>query len=210
MAALRDVDPFTGEVLAPSAPMSDAAAWDGLDFFGSADPGDSSTLDDDPPGLAPQIAMVSAEDVDEGAGQAPLPPVLPVWSLMCPDDATEQLAGLWQWVRWLVETHELERQILPCWPLHGPAVEVLTALYQGWLEVYLQPWGQDAQKSAKPGHGALVWLDHLDNRVARLDRTLGRCSGMHEELTRSHADWQAETETYLGRRAQPAAPPVVG
>jgi hypothetical protein len=179
---------------------------------GASDTGDDWVTDTSP---APLVSAESFEAASPGA-QAPAPVILPVWGLLSEAEETAQLASLWQFVPWLAARHELTAKIRPCWPLHGPAVEALTALHQRWLEVYLRAgWGGDAagglmDTQTNRGYEALVWLEQLDTRCERLAKsTFTRCVAGHHDDDQQDEDWLSATQ-YFGKVARTEAPPVSG
>ncbi|GHF88975.1 hypothetical protein GCM10018790_77930 [Kitasatospora xanthocidica] len=80
-----------------------------------------------------------------------------VWSAMEPADRQQRLTELAMWVDWLTDHHHLHRRIPRCWYRdgHEPVLEVLTALYLGWVRTYA---GDPAQATA---FGELAWIREL-------------------------------------------------
>lgn len=188
------------------------AALEGQDLFASETDVDLGSDDDDwATGTESTAPLASATEATGGRPvQASAPEVLPVWELLSVPQEEAQLAQLRHFVMWLVDRHELQGKIRPCWSEHGPAIEALTALWQRYLEVYLRPsWGGDAEGhldvQSNRGYEALVWLDQLSVRAERLARgTFTRCPVEHLD-----EDW-AIAPLDLGKLARTAALPVSG
>ncbi|QKZ20379.1 hypothetical protein [Streptomyces chartreusis] len=60
-----------------------------------------------------------------------------VWDDMAPEEREQRLTELAVWVNWLVETHELRSDVARCWYRHRRIIELLTALYLGWVRTYV-------------------------------------------------------------------------
>ncbi|WP_329492580.1 hypothetical protein OG618_37520 (plasmid) [Kitasatospora sp. NBC_01246] len=85
-----------------------------------------------------------------------------VWSAMDPTERQQRLVELAVWVDWLVETHEMTREIPRCWYRHKRVLEVLTALYLGWVRTY-------AGDPTKTGTlGEVDWITRLHTLAPRL------------------------------------------
>lgn len=60
------------------------------------------------------------------------------WRYLDPYETAALLVELRDWVDWMVVRYEVGLKVLPCWYLHGPAIEELTALYVSWRSTYQQ------------------------------------------------------------------------
>ena len=70
------------------------------------------------------------EDADDLVAQAMRRKPRPIeWASLTPSEEADQLDDLDPWVRWLVLRYRLDqREVPPCWALHGELVEELAAL----------------------------------------------------------------------------------
>lgn len=144
----------------------------------------------------------------------PRPPRVELdWAALSDDDADLQMGRLWTWVRdVLLERYEMGGRIPPCWPLHGQAVEGLTALWLRWVEVVKAPPKIDketgtVEDSDKRGMDALLWHDHLETTTLRISNNFSKCvlEGHSERPTLAHPDaWDGQQARPV-RREQAAA-----
>lgn len=102
-------------------------------------------------------AVVPGQVSGWGAGAAAAPPRRWVWTAMTPGDRQQRLLELAPWVDWLITHHHLHRKIPRCWYRdgHEPVLEILTALYLGWVRTY-------AGDPARTGTlGEIAWIKEL-------------------------------------------------
>jgi len=83
----------------------------------------------------------------------------PNWRSLKEPTRASELAALTGWVHWFVERYTLRSLVPPCWALHAPMIEELSALAAAWRWAYENP---DA-----PAEAALGWHEHLDMWRAR-------------------------------------------
>ncbi|MFE3502971.1 hypothetical protein [Kitasatospora sp. NPDC059160] len=93
----------------------------------------------------------------QAAAVPPSPPRRWVWSAMTPVDRQQRLGELGQWVDWLIDHHHLHRKVPRCWYRdgHEPVLEILTALYLGWVRTYVG----DPNKTTTLGE--IAWIKEL-------------------------------------------------
>jgi len=94
--------------------------------------------------------------LSETAANAKDPVCRPAASWRCLKEpaAASELAALSTWVHWFVERYTLRSLVPPCWALHAPMVEELSALAAAWRGAYENP---DAAADA-----GLGWHEHLE------------------------------------------------
>lgn len=131
--------------------------------------------------------------------QEPLaPPQRWVWADMESGEHAERLRELAGWVDWLIATHEVHNQVVPCWYRHPAVVEHLTALYLGWTRAY----GDDAG-----GVSEADWINTLHALIPHVH--LPACAtGTHAPPPPAPAvrpGGRADFEKYLIDLATPAA-----
>jgi hypothetical protein len=85
-----------------------------------------------------------------GTGPAPW-----AWAHLNPEAARRRWVELTAWVDWLNARFRpgARYAIPPCWPRHGAAVEVLSALWESWKAAYLTGGPQ-----AAPSHAPADWF----------------------------------------------------
>lgn len=95
---------------------------------------------------------------------SPPPPRRWVWSAMTPEDRQQRLGELGQWVDWLISHHHLHRKIPRCWYQdgHEPVLEILTALYLGWVRTYAGDPGKTTALSE------IAWIKELHQLTPHL------------------------------------------
>ncbi len=81
------------------------------------------------------------------------------WRALNEPDAALQLAVLSTWVHWFVGRYTLRSLVPPCWALHAPMIEELSALAAAWRGAYESP-----DVAAEAGLG---WHEHLEMWRAR-------------------------------------------
>ncbi|MDH6711206.1 hypothetical protein P3T27_007959 [Kitasatospora sp. MAA19] len=93
----------------------------------------------------------------QATGNPTPPPRRWVWTAMTPEDRQQRLGELGQWVDWLIDHHHLHRKIPRCWYRdgHEPVLEILTALYLGWVRTY----AGDPSKATTLGE--IAWIKEL-------------------------------------------------
>jgi len=95
------------------------------------------------------------------------------WWELQDEDAPERWGKLKEWVDWFLFRFEInDRRIPPCWFMHGPLVEELSALRAAYIASF------DEDKDS--GYGPVGWLDRKQNALYRigLDYT-GECANKH-------------------------------
>ncbi|MFG3229386.1 hypothetical protein ACGF07_32015 [Kitasatospora sp. NPDC048194] len=117
--------------------------------------------------------QVPAETVASATGQKTTPPRRWVWSAMEPADRQQRIGELGLWVDWLIEYHEMPREVPRCWYRHRKVREILTALYLGWVRTY-------AGDPAKVGTlGEIEWISRLHTLAPKL--AAPACLESHQE-----------------------------
>lgn len=58
------------------------------------------------------------------------------WRYLDPYETVALFVQVRDWVDWMVPRYLVHQDVLPCWYLHGPAIEELTGLYVSWRSTY--------------------------------------------------------------------------
>jgi len=91
------------------------------------------------------------------------------WRRLKEPAAASELAALSTWVHWFVERYTLRSLVPPCWALHAPMIEELSALAAAWRGAY-----EDPDASAEAGLG---WHEHLETwRIRWSSWNLDNCN----------------------------------
>lgn len=116
-----------------------------------------------------------AQSTDQLPKPKTAPPRRWVWTAMQPEDRRQRLEELGAWVDWLIERHQLHRKVPRCWYREGheKTLEILTALYLGWLRTY----AGDPAKVATLGE--LAWQKDL--KAVTPDLAAPACDNGHED-----------------------------
>ncbi|WP_225844923.1 hypothetical protein [Streptomyces sp. HPF1205] len=83
-----------------------------------------------------------------------------VWAAMEPAERRARMRELAEWVDWLIDNHWLHNTVPPCWYLHPPVREHLTALYVGWVRIYC---AEDGQAGGGRDLAEAEWIATLHN-----------------------------------------------
>jgi hypothetical protein len=94
------------------------------------------------------------------------------WTALDAAEATATWTALAHWVRWLADRYEVDvREIPPCWPLHPPLVEELSALRTAHRAAFT-PDGHPS--------GPLDWHHSLSGCRGRLRDYVARTGCRHD------------------------------
>ena len=129
------------------------------------------------------------------------------WRYLDPYETVALFVQVRDWVDWMVARYQVHRDVLPCWYLHGPAIEELTALYVAWRATYkVEP----EPYSDTPIAFHDRWLWPCIARMSRLKFFNGCNPGQHKDpdetyLRTTDPERFTEAMTQLGDGVTPGA-----